>query len=288
MIKHIVLAAGSYKGLHILGALKYLASIDFYNMENIETIHGGSVGGLIGALLCLQIDWEDIIKYIIDRPWNKLIKLDSNALLSFVTEKGLFDDTLIKAFFKNLLESKGLKTEITLLEFYEFSNIKLYLHTVNVNTLHIRHLSHETEPDMLLIDAINHSCCIPFVFKPKKIEGEFYIDGAVKNHYPLNFCVEKGFDKDEILGIKIKDDKYKNNITENDNLFKYTFSLFTSLISEYRTKCEIEIKNEIIIPTSRSNVETAMEVMAKKEKRQEFLELGERYAKLFLSYQKKK
>ena len=122
MIKHIVLAAGSYKGLHILGALKYLASIEFYNMENIETIHGGSVGGLIGALLCLQIDWEDISKYIIDRPWNKLVKLDPNALLSFVTEKGLFDDSLIKAFFKNLLESKGLKTEITLLEFYEFSN----------------------------------------------------------------------------------------------------------------------------------------------------------------------
>ena len=288
MIKHIVLAAGAYKGLHILGALNYLASIEFYDIENIQTIHGGSVGGIIGALLCLKIEWEDIIQYIVNRPWNKVIKLDTNAIFSFVTEKGLFDDTLMTAFFKNLLEYIGLRTDITLLELYEFSNIKLYLHTVSVNTLQVRHISFKTEPNMKLIDAIHHSCCMPFVFKPKKIEDEFYIDGAVKNQYPLDFCIEKGFSKNEILGIRIKDDRCKNNITEKDNLFNYSFYLFTSLISEYRTKCKIDLKNEIIIPTTQSNIETAIEVMRSKEKRQEFLELGERYAKLFLSYLKKK
>ena len=84
MINHIVLAAGAYKGLYILGALNHLSSINFYNIENIETIHGGSVGGMVGALLCLKIEWEDIIKYVIERPWNKIVKLDSNTIFSLV------------------------------------------------------------------------------------------------------------------------------------------------------------------------------------------------------------
>ena len=63
--------------------------------------------------------------------------------------------------------------------------------------------------------------------------------------------------------------------------------MVTSLIAEYRTKTDINLKNEIIIPTIQSNIETAMELVRNKEKRKEFLELGERYAKLFLSYLEK-
>ena len=47
------------------------------------------------------------------------------------------------------------------------------------------------------------------------------------------------------------------------------------------------MKNEIIIPTIQSTIETAVETVRSKEKRKEFLELGERYAKLFLSYLEK-
>ena len=103
MIKHIVLAAGAYKGLYILGALNYLSSIGYYNIENIETIYGGSVGGLIGAVLCLKIQWEDLIKYIIERPWNKAVKIDGNLIFSVVTQKGLFNEEVFHIFFKNLL-----------------------------------------------------------------------------------------------------------------------------------------------------------------------------------------
>ena len=48
------------------------------------------------------------------------------------------------------------------------------------------------------------------------------------------------------------------------------------------------IKNQIIIPAKQSTIETAVDIVTKKEKRKEFLELGERYAKLFFEYQKNK
>ena len=288
MIKHIVLAAGAYKGLYILGALNYLSSIGYYKIENIETIYGGSVGGLIGAVLCLKIQWDDLIKYIIERPWNKAVKIDGNLIFSMVTQKGLFNEEVFHIFFKNLLESKGLTVEITLKEFYDFCNIELYLHAVNVNTLEIRKLSHKTDPDMKLLDAIYASCCMPFVFQPKILDSKYYIDGAVKNCFPMDYCIQDGKKEDEILGIKIRDLTKKNKITNKDNLFSYGYYLFNSFLCEYRTKCDINIKNQIIIPAKQSTIETAMNIVNNKEVRKEFLELGERYAKLFFEYQKNK
>jgi len=288
MIKHIVLAAGAYKGLYIFGALNYLSSIGYYDIENIKTIYGGSVGGLIGAVLCLKLDWSDIIKYIIERPWNKVVKFDGNVIFSMMTEKGLFDENVFKIFFKNLLESKGLTIDVTLKELYEFSNIELHLHAVSVNTLEIRKLSYKTDPEMKLLDAIYASCCMPFVFQPKIIDNMYYIDGAVKNVYPMNFCIADKKKEEEILGIKIRDLTKKNSITVSDNLFSYGYYLFNSLICEYRTKSDINIKNQIIIPAKQSTIDTAVNIVNNKETRQEFLELGERYAKLFFEYQKNK
>jgi len=288
MIKNIVLAAGAYKGIYILGALNYLSKIKYYNIENIETIYGGSVGGLIGAILCLKIDWDDINTYIIDRPWNKVLKFDGSFIFSMVTQKGLFDEQVFHIFFKNLLESKGLTVDVTLKEFYDFCNIELYLHTVNVNTLIVRKLSYKTDPNMKLLDAIYASCCMPFVFQPKIIDDIYYIDGAVKNCYPIDFCIQDGKKEEETLGIKIRDLTKKNEITVGDNLFSYGYYLFNSLLCEYRTKCDINIKNQIIIPAKQSTIEVAVSIVNNKKTRQEFLELGERYAKLFFEYQKNK
>ena len=49
-IKNIVMAGGAYNGLYIVGALKYLIENSFFDINNIETIYGTSVGGFIGVL----------------------------------------------------------------------------------------------------------------------------------------------------------------------------------------------------------------------------------------------
>ena len=64
-IKNIVLAGGAYNGLYTIGALKNLIKNSFFDINNIETIYGTSVGGFIGALLCLKIDWSIILNYIL-------------------------------------------------------------------------------------------------------------------------------------------------------------------------------------------------------------------------------
>ena len=51
-IKHIVLCGGIYNGIYTVGALKYLAEHEFYNINEIENIYGTSAGGFLGALIC--------------------------------------------------------------------------------------------------------------------------------------------------------------------------------------------------------------------------------------------
>ena len=74
-IKNIVISGGAYKGLYTLGALNYLSSIKFYDINQIENIYGSSVGGLIGLLLCLKLKWKDVLSHTVNRPWDKLINI---------------------------------------------------------------------------------------------------------------------------------------------------------------------------------------------------------------------
>ena len=74
-IKNIVLSGGAYKGFYTVGALKHLSSENFYDIDDIENIYGVSVGSLIGLLLCLKLEWSDVLENIIYRPWENLFNL---------------------------------------------------------------------------------------------------------------------------------------------------------------------------------------------------------------------
>ena len=51
-----------------LGIIKELVQEKYLNLDEIETIYGASVGSLIGIVLCLKIDLNDIVHYFVERP----------------------------------------------------------------------------------------------------------------------------------------------------------------------------------------------------------------------------
>ena len=83
-IKNIVMAGGAYNGLYIIGALKYLIENNFFDINNIETIYGTSVGGFIGILLCLKIEWSIILNYILERPWNRDLSFSADMMFNMI------------------------------------------------------------------------------------------------------------------------------------------------------------------------------------------------------------
>ena len=81
-IKHIVLSSGAYKGFYTIGVIKHLLDNKFFNIEDIENIYGTSVGSIIGVLLCLKLEWDDIVEYTINRPWHKQININTAIILT--------------------------------------------------------------------------------------------------------------------------------------------------------------------------------------------------------------
>jgi predicted acylesterase/phospholipase RssA len=210
-IQHIVLSGGAYLGLYELGALKHLNNADFYNMENIKTIHGTSIGGLLGSILCLNIDWETIYEYFIKRPWIKMIQITPNMLFDVIPNKGLLGHSFFENAMIPLLKSVDIEKNITLKEFYEKTQKELYLYSVDINTYKTIQLSYKTHPDLELIQAIHMTCSLPYMFQPVWYENTYYIDGGLINNYPTDICYKMICDEiDKIYNYDCKSEGQKN------------------------------------------------------------------------------
>ena len=287
-IKHIVMCGGGYNGIYTVGALDYLLKQKFFDIKNIETIYGTSVGGLVGVLLCLQLPWTTIVEYIIERPWNKDIVFSPDMMFNMISNKGMLDSSYIRLFFTKLLKAKNLSCDITLSGFYDFSNIHLVFFAIDVNVFEVVKLSHKTHPDMKLIDAIFITCSIPFIFQPTFINDTYLVDGGVLCNYPLDYCIEDGADKNEILGIQFQLNKNVSRpIKQSTNVLYYSYYMFDKLVGVARKPPINEIKNEVIVPCNYMNIEEGVKIINDQNLRQSYINKGRECAKLFITYQSK-
>lgn len=290
-IKHLVFSSGGYKGLYILGAYKYLIYNNYIDVDTLESIWGTSIGSVMGAIICLKPDINDIIEYIINKPWEKELDLSLEKILKTIGKKGFFDNKILKSFFEHILRNNGLSKTTTLKELYEHSKIKLNILVTNLTSFQLEIFNYETKPDLNLIDALYMSCTIPFVFQPCFKDNKCYMDGAMINPYPLNLCLEElkendSFDKNEILGFKIINDDI-SNCSENSSIFYFGYFMIHKIIHDnYNYEINDEDVKEVIIPGIPINSEDAKKILTSKTERKKYLSMGENYAKIFLNYKK--
>jgi predicted acylesterase/phospholipase RssA len=285
-IKHIVLSGGGPIGLRFLGILEELNNRDFWNIENIETIYGTSIGTIIGTFLCLKYDWETLKQYIIERPWHDAFKLNGKQIFDAYYNKGLYDKKLAEIILKPVLAAKDLSLEITLKEFYEYSKIELYLYTFELNKFETVELSYKTHPDLLLTEALTMSCSLPGLFMPTCIDDKCYIDGGVMMNYPINYAIEK-HNKDEILGINyVKENDNNSYIIRNEStILDFIIKLSINAMNYITNTVKIEnIENEIncICDGSILTLETITEAVSNMEMRKKWINQGKEDAIKFL------
>lgn len=284
-IKHIVLSGGSYKGLYTLGALHQLSQKKFYNMDNIESIYATSMGSILGAILQLNIDWDDVLEYVIKRPWHKTFKPSEDAIFEFMSMKGFLNIDILVSILEKLFIVKELSLKtLTLKEFYEFSHVEFHIFTVTLNTFTIEEFTYLTHPNLKLIEAIYMSCSIPFVFQPQYYDNSYRIDGGVLCNLPLQQCLDKYPNKEEVMALHIKSEKVQKDLTEHTSFPVYCYYLFDSLVRHSNKAIPSNIPNYIIIP-SKGTTTVALDALLQEEKeRKAFIDEGRKYADLFLSY----
>jgi len=290
VIKHLVISGGGPLGLRYLGALEKLEQEGFWNFDNIESIYATSIGSIIGAFICLKYDWETLNKYIIERPWHDAFRVTPKQIFDSYYNKGLFDKKLAEIIFKPLLEAKDLNINITLKEFYEFSKIDLHIMTFELHKFETVELSHNSHPDLSLLQALTMSSSLPGIFMPTIIDKCCYIDGGVMCNYPLNQCLRDHTNKDEILGIKSsfnKETEHFSNveITSESSLLEYVICISINSMNYIRDSVQMDnIENTVrcYLTDNPLTLDMIQESVRNQELRRKWIKEGEDDAFEFL------
>jgi predicted acylesterase/phospholipase RssA len=275
-IKHIVISGGSEAGLSFYSALRDSNKSDFWNIQNIETVYGTSIGSMVAIMITLLpfFNWDIYDDFIIKRPWHHIFDFHIKNIIPSIKQKGIFTKKVIEDVMSPLFGALDISLNITMLDFFYFTKIELHMIATDISNFELVDISHKTHPEWKVIDAIYCSACLPILFVPFTIGDDMYIDGGILSNYPVNKCIENGSNPDEILGITRVYSGEKKNISIN-TMIDYIFFIIGSLLSKVSIK-PTKIKNQIEIVKHDPfvNIYNVYKYTSQKAQRIQLLELG--------------
>ena len=316
-IKHLVISSGGPAGHMMYSILRTLNIKGVWNMKDIKTIYGSSIGSYIAIILALRYEWEVIDDYLIKRPWEKIFtsssssssqasssNIDLNEHLSsssiadaknklehifkLYNTHGLYG---LKEFTETLrpaLQGKDISTNITFQEFYDKTGIEIHFMVTEMNKFQIIDFSYKTHPTQSLVEACYMSCSYPFGFSPIYRDGCCYLDGGIINDYPVNDCIrDQKCALAEILGVKVIWEKKPTKITEKSSLLQFIYTFFNQINTNfYENRQTKPIPNEVVCVSKVFSIKDWMNWVKDENYRRELVLRGETFANVFLSYRR--
>ncbi len=235
MIEQICIAGGSQRGIAYLGSLFALEELQLLNKQSLKKVIGTSIGTLVLTLYLLS---DKTLKEIM----NDIFKLDISEFKDITLHNEL--SILEGHNFRNWVRSL-IKDNITLLQFYEKTNVHCSITTVSL-TSGLVYMDHITKPNVCLLDAIIASMNLPLIFPPYEIEGELYIDGCVLDDFSTNLLDSEK----KCLGLHLKSNK--NETIEINGMISYLNKIIDVLKDESK-KFRKKTENIIIISIDTSD-----------------------------------
>jgi len=234
-ITHLVLSGGGMRGVMFIGALRLLYLENLH--KNITHISANSIGSFIGLMIAFKLTIEEMEKILYDmKDDNTLCFIPIKNYIRFITEYGFFSIQLFMNHLIKLINTKypDIGDDITFVELSKRFGINLYISTTNINRCENRIFSIDNTPDNSVFRACEASMSVPLLFKPVKIDDEYYYDGALTNNFPIK--IFSGVPKENILGMILYSDnkKCKEDLIPNKKIniffiFKQLFNIFDIL-----------------------------------------------------------
>ena len=85
VVKNIVINGGGHIILNAYGVLKTTHNRGLWNHETVDNYFGTSAGAMLALIICLNYTWEDLDKFIINRPWNQVFKFNILDIFYYYT-----------------------------------------------------------------------------------------------------------------------------------------------------------------------------------------------------------
>ena len=198
MYKNLVFSGG---GIACIASFSCAQSLKAY-LKNVTTLAGTSAGALTAALIAMDADSESVYM-----NFAKIIS--ESKMATFVSVKNIFEtfgavpsDVVLKPIiFKifmdayNMTEAcRGAEPSFVSPTFRQFAvttGKNLIIPAVNISRSKPVFFSVDTHPDHDVVDAITASCCVPLIFSPMVIDGDFYVDAGITDNLPLSAISKK-------------------------------------------------------------------------------------------------
>jgi predicted acylesterase/phospholipase RssA len=255
-IENIVINGGGSLILNMYGALKQSNKLKMWEYDKIKSYYGTSAGAILGLLMAIRFDWDDLDNFIINRPWQNVLKFNVLEIYDYYVNNGIADKNFMYDFFTPLFKAKDLEIDMTFAQLTEQLKTNLHVYATNFTTFEIKEFSAELTPDVKVIDAVYASSAVPIAFRPIKIGEEIYIDGSIYINYPLVKCLEKNINPQTIFGIKNKLSNDAYSMKEEMTMFEYMSQILNMLLTktQVETPKDIKIGNEIQITACLSDI----------------------------------
>lgn len=248
MYNCLVIGSGGHNVIRMVGCIDKLVTVNHLKLKEINDIYATSAGSIIAIYLCLNLDWNILTNYLINKPWDKKYENTPSNLLSAFNELGLFGDEFVRDILEIQLKMKGLNINtITFKELYEYSSKKINIYSFNLNRFDCECFNYINTPDMRILDGVYMSSTFPFIFKPRWINDSYYLDGGIYLDFPYIKALEDGINEEHILSIKLVYPSRKTqNLKRESNIFDLITYLIDKLIIEVRKKYETKTPKNLI------------------------------------------
>lgn len=235
----VVFSGGSTNGFAYLGVLKYFEE----NNISPALVGGTSAGSLFAALIAAGYTYQEGLDYsnslakrlpdmkdfAYKDMWKSLLKFDLDLFGGIIKGKKIRNEIY------EALQKKNVE---------KFSDFKIpfYLHTINIEngkdilaaSCDDNYVTHNAA------DWIRASISMPGIFYPARINGNYYVDGAVRSNYPILSAVEigknAGIEIEKVISISIEDqflDSFDSDTKSFLDILQRTSKL--ALIDQYES-----------------------------------------------------
>lgn len=185
LFRRLALGGGGVKGVLHVGALQELAK--YQPLHFPDGVYGSSIGSIIATYVAFGLPVEKMIPAI-----HKYLKVETivpkpnfTHLVNSFSTKGMFTMDMFEIALKNMFLDEGIDISNK-----KLCDAKMPLYIVSSNIS--KRIPSVLSGNVSVIDALKCSCCIPALFKPQQLYGQFYVDGDI-----FSPCISNVVDIDE-------------------------------------------------------------------------------------------
>lgn len=237
----IVLSGGGIRGLSYVGVFLELEKRGYLN--HVNEILGVSCGALFGFAYTIGYTPNELLEFVEHFDFSLIQNIEPDVALDFLYQFGIDDKIQLKKLLFSLLKNKNFSLESTFIELYNKTKFIFRCYATNLNNCLLEEFSYIKTPNIIIVDALLASMCIPGYFTPSIINGNMYVDGGLINNFPIDLVPIN--DLKYTFGFTFSEDH--TNVENIETIEQFFYQIYACLYTPYKKEMLKLLKHRIFI-----------------------------------------